>query len=71
LELLGAGASRRRAAIASGIDPSTLVKWIRREQARYPESAYRRFLDDVLEAEASARKMRVLQRTDTQLGMSS
>ena len=60
LELLSAGASRRSAARASGIDPSTLTKWVRRgEQARYPESAYRRFLDDVLDAEAHP-KMRLL-----------
>jgi transposase len=53
LELLRAGASRRMAATASGIDHSTLTKWIRRgEQARHSESQYRRFRDAVLEAEA-------------------
>jgi len=53
LQLLGAGASRRSAAAASGIDHSTLTKWIRRgERARHPESQYRRFVEDVLDAEA-------------------
>lgn len=60
LELLGAGASRRAAARATGVHHTTLVKWLRRgEQARHPESAYRRFLRDVLEAEADP-KMRAL-----------
>jgi hypothetical protein len=60
LELLRAGTSRRVAATATGIDPSTLTKWIRRgERARSPESMYRRFLDDVLDAEAHP-KMRAL-----------
>ena len=60
LELLRAGASRRTAATASGIDHSTLTKWIRRgEQARSSESQYRRFVDDVREAEAHP-EMRVL-----------
>jgi transposase-like protein len=53
LELLSAGASRREAARAAGIVPSTLTKWIRRgERSRYPESGYRRFYLAVLEAEA-------------------
>ena len=63
LELIRSGTSRRRAAIASGIDPSTLVKWMRRgEQARHPESMYRRFQEDVLAAEVDP-MMRVLRST--------
>lgn len=64
LELILSGTSRRRAAIISGIDPSTLVKWLRRGERGHPESAYRRFLDDVLEAEANPPKMRALRGTD-------
>ena len=56
LELLRAGASRRAAARVAGVDHSTLIKWIRRgEQASHPESQYRRFLGEVLEAEANPR----------------
>ena len=60
LEVLRAGASRRAAARAAGVDHSTLIKWIRRgEHASHPESMYRRFQEDVLAAEADP-KLRVL-----------
>jgi hypothetical protein len=53
LELLSAGASRRKAPHAAEISPSTLAKWLRLgERSRYPESYYRRFYLAVLEAEA-------------------
>jgi transposase len=60
LELLGAGTSRRAAARAAGVHHTTLVKWLRRgEQARHPDSLFRRFRDDVLDAEAHP-KMRAI-----------
>lgn len=53
LDLLRAGASRRCAATAAGIAPSTLIKWLRRgDRASHPESQYRAFRSEVLEAEA-------------------
>lgn len=52
LELVSAGVSRRKAAIAAEISPSTLTKWLRRgEHSRYAESSYKRFYQAVLEAE--------------------
>lgn len=59
LELLRAGASRRAAAAAAGVDHSTLIKWIRRGERAHPESQYRRFVGEVLEAEANP-KIRAL-----------
>jgi Homeodomain-like domain len=55
LTLLQAGASRRAAARASGIDPSTLCRWIRRGERAHPESRYRSFVEEVLAAEAGLR----------------
>lgn len=53
LELLGAGASRRSAALAVGIAPSTLTKWLRRGgEKALPGSQYRAFRLAVLQAEA-------------------
>ena len=63
LQLLAAGASRRGAAKASRISHSTLLGWLKRGERGHPESAYRAFRAQVLEAEAHP-KMRMLRGTD-------
>jgi hypothetical protein len=55
LRLLAAGASRRHAAEASGINHATLYRWLQRGRAAAPGTAYRRFAIDLLAAEAQPR----------------
>ena len=56
LAILGAGGSRREAARAAGISPTTLANWLHRgEQQRHPEGMWRRFLEDVRAAESGQR----------------
>jgi hypothetical protein len=56
LAILAAGGSRRTAAAVAGIDPATLRGWLRRgEHQHHTEGRWRRFLDNVREAEAGQR----------------
>ena len=59
VERLSAGASRRTAAAAVGIDHVTLLRWLRRGETAHPEGRWAEFLRDVREAEARP-KMRAL-----------
>lgn len=60
LELLSAGASRRTAAAAVGIDHQTLSRWLARGKSASEGSRWARFLLNVEAAEAHPR-LRVLQ----------
>jgi hypothetical protein len=55
LQLLAAGASRRTAAMAAGVDHRTLGRWIERGETAHPEGRWHQFYLDVLEAEAAPR----------------
>jgi transposase-like protein len=50
--LLGAGASRRKAAAAVDIDHATLLRWLRRGEKAAPGGRWREFYEAVIDAEA-------------------
>jgi hypothetical protein len=60
LVCLSAGGSRRTAAQISGLDPSTLAKWIAIGARSAPESRFARFRDEVVAAEAGSHRPRLL-----------
>jgi transposase len=62
LEVLRAGGSRRQAALAAGVDHSTLSDWIHKGEHASPASRYRAFADAVAEAEGTPPQLREIKR---------
>jgi hypothetical protein len=62
LEILRAGGSRRQAAVAAGVDHSTLGDWIAKGEQATPGTRYRDFADAVAEAEGAPPRLVALRR---------